>query len=224
MKLFTPVLSAVAVLPETLTVAPAAMAVGIAASRTGRYRWSLWAGWFLTTLGAGLLLPLGANTPAAAWIWLNLPVGVGTGMLFPALALSVQAASPPPLSGEAAAFFSFARGLGQAAGVAASGVLFQNAFRRGLRRLALLPGDVAAGYARDATAVVGVIKGMAPGPRRDELVGAFNGGMGVGLKSGWRIVLFSQRWLCMSDNELINTLSGGINNVKYGLNDIPCQD
>lgn len=166
-----------AVLPETLTVAPAAMAVGLAASRTGRYRWSLWAGWLLTTLGAGLLLPLGPRTPAAAWIWLNLPVGVGTGMLFPALALSVQAASPPALSGEAAAFFSFARGLGQAAGVAASGVLFQNAFRRGLLALPGMDARAAEGYARDATAVVGAIKRMAPGPRRDEIVGAFNGGL-----------------------------------------------
>lgn len=170
-------LSAVAALPETLTVAPAAIAAGLAASRTGRYRWSLWAGWLLTTAGAGLLLALGPGTPAAAWVWLNLPVGAGAGILFPALALSVQAASPPALSGDAAAFFSFARDLGQAAGVAASGVVFQNVFRRRLLALPGLDPGVADGYARDAMAVVGVIQRMGPGPRRDEIVGAFNGGL-----------------------------------------------
>ncbi|ROW07824.1 hypothetical protein VMCG_03376 [Cytospora schulzeri] len=176
-KLFTPVLSAVAALPETLTVAPAGIVVGLIASRTGHYRWSLRAGWLLTTLGAGLLLLLGPDTPTAAWIGLNLPVGVGAGMLFPAMTLSIQAASPPHLSGEAAAFFSFLRDLGQAVGVAVSGAIFQNVFRRRLLALPDLDPGLAWEYSRDATAVVGIIKGMGPGARREEIVDAFNGGL-----------------------------------------------
>lgn len=167
-------------LPETLTIAPAALLVGVIASRTGHYRWSLWTGWLLTTLGAGILLLLGAGTPTAAWIGLNVPVGLGTGMLFPAMSLSIQAASPPELNGEAAAFFSFLRTLGQAVGVAASGVIFQNAFRE--RLLALGPGlglgtGMAGEYARNATAVVEVIQRMGPGLLRSELMSAYNGGL-----------------------------------------------
>lgn len=38
-------IAGVALLPETLTVAPAALVVGILAGITGHYRWSLWIGW-----------------------------------------------------------------------------------------------------------------------------------------------------------------------------------
>ncbi|KUI57113.1 hypothetical protein VP1G_04445 [Cytospora mali] len=175
-KLFHPILSAVAALPETVTIGPAALLVGITASKTGHYRWSLRAGWLLTTLGAGLLLLLEPSTPTAGWIWLNIPVGVGTGMLFPATSLSVQAASPPGLNGEAAAFFSFLRTLGQAVGVAVSGVVFQNVFRG---RLLAVPGlaGLEGEYSRDATAVVEVIQGMGPGVVWGQLVEAYNGGL-----------------------------------------------
>lgn len=176
--LYTPVVSAVAGLPETLSCAPAAALVGVLVVRTGHYRWSLWAGWAATTLGAGLLLLLGPGTTVARWVFLNLPVGLGTGMLFPAMGLSVQAACAPALNGEAAAFFSFARVFGQAVGVAVGGVAFQNVFRG---RLAALPAWAARAdeYSRDATGVIGIIKAMEPGPARAELVGAYNDGLHV---------------------------------------------
>lgn len=167
-----------AVLPESLTVAPAAAAVGVIAGITGRYRWSLWGGWFLTTLGSGLLLLLGPDTSIAAWIWLNVPVGLGTGMLFPAMGLSIQAACEPELNAQASAFFSFLRTLGQSIGVAISGVIFQNSFRQ---RLAALPAfaNVAEQYSRDATTVVSVIEAMAPGPEKVELVKAYSDSLRV---------------------------------------------
>lgn len=68
------------------------MVVGIIASLTGHYRWSLWAGWVLTTMGSGILYLLDRDTTVPQWIFLNIPVGIGTGMLFPAMALSIQAA------------------------------------------------------------------------------------------------------------------------------------
>ncbi|CAK7272979.1 hypothetical protein SEPCBS119000_005409 [Sporothrix epigloea] len=175
---YSPIISAVAVLPESLTVAPAAGAVGIISGMTGRYRWSLWGGWFLTTLGSGVLLLLGPNTSVAAWIWLNVPVGLGTGMLFPAMGLSVQAACEPELNAQASAFFSFLRTLGQSIGVAISGVIFQNSFRQ---RLAALPAfkDVSEQYSRDATAVVSIIESMAPSPEKVQLVKAYSDSLRV---------------------------------------------
>lgn len=160
-------------LPETLTVAPAGMAVGVAVSFTGRYRWSVWIGWILTTLGAGLLLLLEPGTGTAAWIFINVPIGMGTGMLFPALSLSIQAACTPALNGQAAAFFSFLRTFGQSTGVAVSGVIFQNVLRRELQRLpayAARAGD----YSRDATVLVSVIRAMPGGEAKSQLVGAYN--------------------------------------------------
>lgn len=172
-KFYSPVISAVACLPETLTVAPSGLVVGIIAAKTGNYRWSIWVGWALTTLGAGLLLLLEPGTSTVAWIFLNIPIGIGTGMLFPAMALSIQAASEPAHNGEAAAFFSFMRTFGQAVGVAVSGVIFQNVFRR---KLLALPhfAFVADKFSKEATTVVEIIKKMEPSPQRSELVDAYN--------------------------------------------------
>uniref|UniRef100_L2G8B6 MFS multidrug transporter n=1 Tax=Colletotrichum fructicola (strain Nara gc5) TaxID=1213859 RepID=L2G8B6_COLFN len=171
-KSYSLVVSAVAALPETLTVAPAAMAVGLVAGITGRYRWSIWSGWVITTLGAGLLCLMKPGTTVPAWIWLNIPIGLGTGMLFPAMALSIQAACEPALNGQAAAFYSFLRTFGQSLGVAVSGVIFQNAFRE---KLAAVPdlAHLADEYSRDATTVVEIIKQMPRNTVRAELVEAY---------------------------------------------------
>jgi MFS family permease len=171
-KLYSPITSAVAVLPETLTVAPSGMIVGIIAGVTGKYRWSLWSGWVITTLGSGLLYLLQPETTVAQWIWLNIPIGIGTGMLFPAMGLSIQAACDPSLNGEAAAFFSFLRTFGQSIGVAISGVIFQNAFRD---KLLALPAYTAMAdhYSRDATIVVDIINHMPEGEARSQLMQAY---------------------------------------------------
>ncbi|KAK2062368.1 major facilitator superfamily transporter [Colletotrichum caudatum] len=172
-KDYSVVISAVAALPESLTVAPAGMAVGLIAGVTGRYRWSLWSGWVMTTLGAGLMCFMRPSTTIPQWIWLNIPVGIGTGMLFPAMALSIQAACAPALNGQAAAFYSFLRTFGQSVGVAVSGVIFQNALRAKLAQIPALA-HAAEEYSRDATIVVDVIKRMSKGdPMRADLVEAY---------------------------------------------------
>ena len=70
-------------LPETLTVAPAAMAVGAIAGMTGKYRWAMWSGWVFTTLGAGILLLLQPESTVAQWVFLNLPIGLGVRPILP---------------------------------------------------------------------------------------------------------------------------------------------
>ncbi|KAF3357517.1 hypothetical protein VdG1_03305 [Verticillium dahliae VDG1] len=171
-KFYSPIISALACLPESLTVAPAGIVVGVIAAITGHYRWSLWTGWALTTLGAGLLYLLNPDTPVRHWIPLNLPIGVGTGMLFPAMALSIQAACAPHLNAQAAAFFAFLRTFGQSVGVAVAGVIFQNALADELAATTEFAA-VADRYADDATIVIGIINGMAPGPDRAVLVAAY---------------------------------------------------
>lgn len=150
------------------------MAVGLVSGVTGRYRWSLWSGWVITTLGAGLMCLMRPSTTVPQWIWLNVPIGIGTGMLFPAMALSIQAACEPALNGQAAAFYSFLRTFGQSVGVAVSGVIFQNAFRIRLEKIPALA-HAAEEYSRDATIVVDVIKRMPEGDAtRAELVEAYS--------------------------------------------------
>ena len=99
-------------------------------------------------------------------------------MIFPALALSIQAAVKPELNAHAAAFFSFLRTFGQAIGVAVSGAIFQNVFRQ---KLLALPAFEALAdvYSRDATAVVAIFNAMPDTPDKHDLIVAYNEGLRI---------------------------------------------
>lgn len=92
-KLYSPVTSAVALLPETVGMSIASGTVGFLANKWQGYRWALWSGWTLTTIGAGLLSKLDTDTTTTQWIFLNIPFGIGTGMLFTPQLLAIQAAT-----------------------------------------------------------------------------------------------------------------------------------
>jgi hypothetical protein len=99
---YTPTLSGVAALPQTATIVPCAVTVGIVVGKTGRYRWAIWAGWILTTFGMGLLCYLDVSTSVPAWVFLEMVSGIGIGLLFPSTAVAIQASTP----GEEAAMTS----------------------------------------------------------------------------------------------------------------------
>ena len=146
--------------------------VGIVCAKTGRYRWAIWIGWVLTTLGSGLLVLLKPDASIPTWVFLNVPVAIGTGMLFPAMALAIQAAGRPQDAGHSVAFYSFLRVFGQALGVAIGGVAFQNQIRRKLLGYpAFAP--LADQYSKDATALVTIIKSMQEGEEKTQLVKAY---------------------------------------------------
>jgi hypothetical protein len=163
-----PILTGVAMFPWTFTVAPASVATGIAIAVTGTYRWANRAGWFLTTLGMGLLLLLRVNTSTVSWVFLQLVGGLGTGMLFPAMALAVQASATAKDQAYAANMFSFLRAFGQTLGVAIGGVIFQNQMRKKMLTYPLLAAS-ANEYSKDAAGLVEIIKAMPAGLMKDQL-------------------------------------------------------
>lgn len=113
-KGMTPTQAGIAVFPETFTVAPASLIMGIIVSRTGHYRWGVWGGWLLTTLGMGLLCLLDVNTSTSCWVILNLVGGLGMGSLFSAMAFAIQASACATGEdmGFAISMFTFFRALG----------------------------------------------------------------------------------------------------------------
>ncbi|MCJ1286182.1 hypothetical protein MMC26_005527 [Xylographa opegraphella] len=175
---YSPIIAGVAILPESGLVAPVSIVAAILCTVTGRYRWALWTGWTLTTVGSGLLFLLQPQTPIAGWIFLNVLVSLGTGILFPVMGLGVQAACRPQDSGHAAAFFSFLRTFGQSIGVAISGVAFQNQLRKTLLTYPAFAG-LADEYSKDATGLVNIIKGMQEGPPKADLVRAYSDSLRV---------------------------------------------
>ncbi|CCU74933.1 Putative MFS Transporter [Blumeria hordei DH14] len=172
-KEYSLILTGVAALPETGFVAPMAVMVGVISAKTGHYRWAIWVGWALTTFGAGLLVLLKPETTVVQWIFLNITISIGTGMLFTAMGLAVQAAGVPEDAGHAAGFYSFARVIGQSLGVAIGGVVFQNQIYSNLLDYPLLAPQ-AQQYSKEATVLVVIIKMMQPGPQKTQLIQAYS--------------------------------------------------
>jgi len=158
--------------------------VGILCSMTGRYRWAIWTGWVFAIAGSGILFLLDVETTITQWVFINIPVSIGTGMLFPAMTLGIQAASRQEDAGHSVAFYAFTRVFGQALGVAVGGVAFQNEIRRRLSSYALLA-PKAEEWSRDATALVSIIKHMEDGVMKTQLKEAY----ADGLRIIWLIML-----------------------------------
>ena len=161
-KGYAPIIVGIAMFPETFTIAPLSILVGIAVSITGRFRWSIWSGWSLTVLGWGLLYLLGPGTSIPAFVFLNLVPGFGMGLLFASMNLATQAAATEKHVGSAAAMYIFMRSLGQGIGVAVGGVVFQSRFAIELQEYPELAKNATA-LAKDASGLVQVIKAMPEG-------------------------------------------------------------
>lgn len=165
-------MAGVAIMPQTFTVAPASVAVGIIVSKTGRFRWALWGGWTLTVLGLGLMYLLDVHTPTVSWIFIDLVAGLGTGALFPSLGFAIQASASNEDTAIAVAMFSFFRALGQTFGIVIGGVIFQNSLKSQISKYPALV-NLAGGYVKDAVALVQVINRMSDGELKTQLAQSY---------------------------------------------------
>jgi hypothetical protein len=169
-------MAGVSLFPQSFTVAPAAMGVGIIAAITGKYRWATWFGWSMTTLGMGLLLILDVDTKTAVWVIINIVGGIGTGCLFAAMGLATQAASNNGNMAYAVILFAFFRAFGQAVGVALGGVVFQNALKDKLMKFPLLAPH-ALEYSKDSSGLVQLIKSLPAGLEKTQLQESYMSGL-----------------------------------------------
>ena len=153
---FSPVPAGLTSLPQSCTVVPCAAAVGLVATKTGKYRWAVWAGWLITTISCGLLCLYGTDTPKWEWVIINLMSGIGIGLLFSALSLALQASVPQEHVAYAVGLLTFFRAFGQSIGVAVGGVIFQNRIEAELGRFPSLKAQ-ASQFSNDAAALVQII-------------------------------------------------------------------
>ncbi|PLN86151.1 major facilitator superfamily domain-containing protein [Aspergillus taichungensis] len=177
-KEYSPIMTGVALFPETFTVAPSSIIVGIVSTKLGRYRWAIWSGWAISTLGLGLMCLITPNSSVAVWVITNLVAGLGLGFLFPSLALAIQASASPETLSIAVAMFSFFRAMGQAVGVAIGGVIFQNRMFHNLLAYPALA-LMAAEYSQDAAGLVQVIRRMPDGAEKRDLQVAYTDSLRV---------------------------------------------
>ncbi|KAL8357238.1 hypothetical protein RB598_002193 [Gaeumannomyces tritici] len=176
-KGYTPAMAGVAIFPQTFTVAPTSILVGILVSRFGRFRWAVWLGWSLSVPGLAILYLLDADTTPPQWVFLNLVSGFGLGLLYTSLSYGTIGAADERDAGQAASMYVFSRSLGQCVGVSVGGAVFQNVFAARLSESGSGSGglaDRAAGLAREASALVEVVRGMDPAsPERAVIVNAY---------------------------------------------------
>ena len=158
-KGYSPVISGLAVFPQTLTVAPSALVVGILISVYGSYRWLIWIGWAITTLGTGVMYLLDVDTSIPAWVLINMTSGLGLGFLYPAMAFAVQASVQNEDIAFAVAAYSFFRSFGAAFGVAIGGVIFQNEIKKKLLAYPRLA-PYAEAYSKDSPTITQIIKSL----------------------------------------------------------------
>jgi hypothetical protein len=173
-KGYSAVMSGVAALPQTLTVVPCAVGVGIIVGKTGRYRWAIWLGWGLITFGMGLLIYLDVDTSVPAWIFLEMASGLGVGLLFPSIALAVQASTPPEEAAMASTLVLWFRGFGQTLGVAIGGTIFQNRFKAELSSVSGFQGQDTGAAANNVVRLIEQMRHLPPNdPRLAQLRQAF---------------------------------------------------
>ncbi|KAI0481390.1 major facilitator superfamily domain-containing protein [Xylariaceae sp. FL0804] len=133
-KLYSPLIAGVAALPGSLTVMPSAALTGIIVGKTGHYRWAIWTGWGLASLGFGVMCLLDVHTSIPAWIFIRIAAGLGTGILLPALNIALQASVPQREIVMATTMFQFLRDLGHTVGVSIGSSILDNVVRTQLHK------------------------------------------------------------------------------------------
>ncbi|KAK1088756.1 hypothetical protein LTR33_000392 [Friedmanniomyces endolithicus] len=168
----TPIKSAIDLFPSTFTVAPAAIVTGAMITKFGVYRWAIWSGWVLVTVGFAARTVFNVHTPIPVWVIINLINGVGLGMLYPSLSFAVQAAVPNKDQAYGVSLFTFFRAAGQCVGVAVGGTIFSNSIKREILSHPSIA-EFADEWSAEASSLVEMIKVMEPGVAKEDLLKSF---------------------------------------------------
>lgn len=132
---FDPIRTGLSIFPSTATLIPGSAVVSSLITRFGRYRWAIWTGYTISTIGAGLMIMWDDKTPTVVWAISQCLFGLGLGMVLTSVNFSIQAAVSPEDAGQAATMYAFLRSIGLAFGVAVGGTVFQNTMKGRLEHL-----------------------------------------------------------------------------------------
>ncbi|KAI0409318.1 major facilitator superfamily transporter [Xylaria palmicola] len=170
-KGYSPLDTGVAMLPATLAVTGAGIVCGRLVTRYNNYRWPTSVGWFIASVGAGLLLIWPHHNGAAVWVVTYLVIGVGQGAILNAQNFASQAMCKHGDEAAAASMYAFVRQFGMALGVGIGGTTFQNVMAIKLRSLGL-PEDIA----QQAESYISVLHGLPAGEFKDHVMDAYKYG------------------------------------------------
>ena len=132
-KLASTIMSGWMVLPFSCTVAFTAIGFAISIEVVQRYVPQNHLGWFFTMLGVPLLLLLNVNSTAVTWILVQLPIGIGCGILFVAPQFAVLASVSVELASRALALQLFFASFGQTLGIMLAEAVFQSSVHKSIK-------------------------------------------------------------------------------------------
>ncbi|KAF7559304.1 hypothetical protein G7046_g4856 [Stylonectria norvegica] len=128
-KISRPSWSGVQMLPVALIAIPGAALSAVVLSRWGKYKHLHLAGFFLISLGVGLLGILKVDSPTAAWVLIQFLPAIGSGFLLNTLLPAFQASTAERDQAAATGTWCFVRSLGTVWGVAIGGTIL-NAYTK----------------------------------------------------------------------------------------------
>ncbi|KAI3398352.1 hypothetical protein diail_9444 [Diaporthe ilicicola] len=168
---YSPIHTGLALLPVMLTLVPGSIITGILITRWNGYRWPIWAGWVVTTIGCGLTTMWGKDTSIGVWAVTLIILGFGHGAILNAQNFASQAICTDGEESAAAAMYGFLRHFGTALGVGIGGSAFQNIMALKLSWTGL-PGG--AEIAKNAEAFIAQLHEMpASSPDKAEIVDGY---------------------------------------------------
>jgi MFS family permease len=141
--LVSPVTAGVNLLPALAFCMVSSPITSALITHFGTYRWAVWTGYLITTLGCGACIVLDEHSSQAVYSTIFAIMGLGLGIILSAVNFATQASIVDTSdSGRAAAMYAFMRGVGMCFGVALGGTIFVNAMKVKLTSLDL-PSSIA---------------------------------------------------------------------------------
>ncbi|KAF4448634.1 hypothetical protein F53441_7983 [Fusarium austroafricanum] len=125
-KISTPARSGVQMLPIALIAIPGAALSAIILTKWGKYKMLHVSGFFIMSLGVGMLGLLDEDSSPAAWILLQFIPAIGSGFLLNTLLPAFQAATDEEDQAAATGNWTFMRSFGAVWGVAIAGTVFNS--------------------------------------------------------------------------------------------------
>jgi len=110
----------------TFSLLSSSIICGLLITRTARYRWALWLGWFSILCASALMIVLKASTPTWGVILTFIPLGAAHGLVLSSQNFAIQALAKARDEAYAAGFYTFCRTTGFCFGVAILGATFHN--------------------------------------------------------------------------------------------------
>lgn len=182
---FGPIRTGTSIFPATTLLLPGSAIVSGLISRTGRFRWAIWAGYATSTLATGLFVLWDDKTRTAVWAVCMCLFGLGMGMVLSSVNFSVQAVVEPEDCGQAAAMYAFMRSIGMTLGVAVGGTVFQNVMKGKLKELGV---DNATEIAKHAEGFIQQLKHLSTDGAEDVLRRNVMAGYVHGFRGVWIVM------------------------------------